>query len=180
MISCLTITQASSFVFNFVSHSILWPWLFFWWIAFVLLREDVHVNHVLAWCKLLRLSVEVNRYGFFGVDTGISAIHGPITDISKIFKSCFLLHYQKCNVFYVLPFFQKLKNQNLWQWILTFFTYLTLLSNKITRFTSVHSMLLIFWKCEINKLLQFRKVILNLFSTTPLFSNFPLFHAPRL
>jgi len=30
------------------------------------------------------------------------------TDISKIFKSCFLLHYQKY-VFYALPFFQNLK-----------------------------------------------------------------------
>jgi len=35
------------------------------------------------------------------------------TDISKIFKSCFLLHYQKYNVFYALPFLQKLKNQDL-------------------------------------------------------------------
>jgi len=35
------------------------------------------------------------------------------TDISIIFKSCFLLHYQKYDVFYALPFFQKLKNQDL-------------------------------------------------------------------
>jgi len=36
------------------------------------------------------------------------------TDISKIFKSCFfLLHYQKYDVFYTLPFFQNLKNQDL-------------------------------------------------------------------
>jgi len=38
------------------------------------------------------------------------AIHGPITDICKIFKSCFLLRYQKCDVFYALPFFQKPKS----------------------------------------------------------------------
>jgi len=31
------------------------------------------------------------------------------TGISKIFKSCFLLHYQKYDVFYALPFFQNLK-----------------------------------------------------------------------
>ena len=36
------------------------------------------------------------------------------TDISKIFKSCFLLHYQKYNVFYALPFFKNFKNQDLW------------------------------------------------------------------
>ena len=41
------------------------------------------------------------------------AIHGPITDICKIFKSCFLLRYQKCDVFYALPFFKNL-NQDLW------------------------------------------------------------------
>jgi len=29
------------------------------------------------------------------------------TDISKIFKSCFLLHYQKYDVFYAIPFFSK-------------------------------------------------------------------------
>ena len=41
-------------------------------------------------------------------ETDVSAIHGPIadTDISKIFKSSFLLHYQKYNVFYALPFFR--------------------------------------------------------------------------
>ena len=33
----------------------------------------------------------------------------PITDISKIFKSFFLLHYQKYYVFYALHFFQKLQ-----------------------------------------------------------------------
>jgi len=45
---------------------------------------------------------------FYGadIDTDISAIHGPMadTDISKIFKSCFLLHYQKYNVFHALLF----------------------------------------------------------------------------
>jgi len=56
-------------------------------------------------------SLEIYRYGFFGADTDISAIHGPIadTDTSKIFKSCCLLHYQKYNVFYALLFFQKLQ-----------------------------------------------------------------------
>jgi len=56
-------------------------------------------------------SLEIDRYGFFGAstDADISAIHGPITDISKIFKSCFLLHYQNYNVFCALPFFQKLQ-----------------------------------------------------------------------
>jgi len=39
----------------------------------------------------------------------ISAIHGPITDIPKIFESCFLLLYQKISVFYTLNFFQKLQ-----------------------------------------------------------------------
>jgi len=51
--------------------------------------------------------LEIDRYGFFEADS-----HGPIsiTDISKIFKSCFLLHYKKYDVFYALPFFQ---NQDL-------------------------------------------------------------------
>jgi len=49
------------------------------------------------------LTVEIDRYGFFEADT----------DISKIFKSCFLLHYQRYDVFYALPFFQNLKNQDL-------------------------------------------------------------------
>ena len=47
--------------------------------------------------------LEIDRYGFFEADT----------DISKIFKPCFLLHYQKYDVFYALPFFQNLKNQDL-------------------------------------------------------------------
>jgi len=49
------------------------------------------------------LTVEIDRYGFCEADT----------DISKIFKSCFLLHYQRYDVFYALPFFQNLKNQDL-------------------------------------------------------------------
>jgi len=53
--------------------------------------------------------LEINRHGFLGADTDISAIHGPIANISKIFKFCFLLHYQNYNVFYALPFFQKLQ-----------------------------------------------------------------------
>jgi len=59
--------------------------------------------------------MEINRYGFFGADTNILAIHGPmpITGISKIVKSCFLLHYQKYSVFYALPFFRNFKNQDL-------------------------------------------------------------------
>jgi len=55
------------------------------------------------------LQLDIDRNGFFGADTDVSAIHGPITDISKLFKFCFLLHYQKYNVFYALPFFQKLQ-----------------------------------------------------------------------
>jgi len=39
----------------------------------------------------------------------VSAIYDPIADISKIFESCFLHHYKKCDVFYATPFFQKLK-----------------------------------------------------------------------
>jgi len=47
--------------------------------------------------------LEIDRYRFFEADT----------DISKHLKYCFLLHYQKCDVFYALPFFQNLKNQDL-------------------------------------------------------------------
>jgi len=43
--------------------------------------------------------LEIDRYGFFEADID--------TDISKLFKSCFLLHYQKYDVFYALPFFSK-------------------------------------------------------------------------
>jgi len=59
--------------------------------------------------------LEIDRYGFFGADTDTSTIHGPIadTDISQIFKSCFLLHYQKLYVFYALPFLKNFKNQDL-------------------------------------------------------------------
>jgi len=54
---------------------------------------------------------EIDQYGFFEAKTNISAIHGPIptSDISKIFRSCFLLHYQKYDVFYALSFLQKLE-----------------------------------------------------------------------
>jgi len=31
----------------------------------------------------------------WGADTNMLAIHGPITNVSKIFKSFYLLHYQK-------------------------------------------------------------------------------------
>ena len=53
--------------------------------------------------EVTKLKIEIDRYGFFEADT----------DISKILKSCFLLHYQNYNVFYALPFFQNLKNQDL-------------------------------------------------------------------
>jgi len=36
----------------------------------------------------------------------------PIIDISKIYKSCFLLHYQKHYVLYALPFFKNFKIQD--------------------------------------------------------------------
>jgi len=55
------------------------------------------------------LLLEIDQYGFFGTDADISANYGPITDISKFLKSCFLLHYQKYNVFYALPFLKNLK-----------------------------------------------------------------------
>jgi len=57
--------------------------------------------------------LEIDRYVFFGADTDISAIHGPTADISKFLISCFLLHYQKHDVFYALPFFQKLQKSGL-------------------------------------------------------------------
>jgi len=47
--------------------------------------------------------LEIGRYGFFEDDSWTN------TDISKIFQSCFLLHYQKYDVFYALPFFKTLK-----------------------------------------------------------------------
>jgi len=49
------------------------------------------------------LRLEIDRYGFFEADT----------NISEIYKSCFLLHYQKYDEFYALPFFQNLRNQDL-------------------------------------------------------------------
>jgi len=66
-------------------------------------------QHGTATLLLQKTQLEIDRYGFFGVDTDahISPIDAPIADtnISEIFKSCFLLHYQKYNVFYALPFF---------------------------------------------------------------------------
>jgi len=49
----------------------------------------------------------------FEADTDISAIRGPIYRPIPIFpkflKSSFLLHYQKYDVFYALPFFKNWK-----------------------------------------------------------------------
>jgi len=52
--------------------------------------------------------VEIDRYGSFEADTNVLAIHGltPITDISKVFKSCFVLRYQKICIL-CLAFFSK-------------------------------------------------------------------------
>jgi len=61
------------------------------------------INFIQSFKKNLSLWLEIDRYGFFEADT----------DISKIFKSCFLLHYQRYDVFYALTFFQNLKNQDL-------------------------------------------------------------------
>jgi len=47
--------------------------------------------------------LEIDQYGLFEADT----------EISKISKSCFPLHYQKYDVFDALSYFQKLKNQEL-------------------------------------------------------------------
>jgi len=58
------------------------------------------------------LSVEIDRYGFFGADANTSAVHGLVVDkpiFPEFFKSCFLLYHQRYNVFYVLPFLQKLQ-----------------------------------------------------------------------
>jgi len=57
--------------------------------------------------------LEIDRYVFFGADADIYAIHGPIADISKIFKSCFLVHYQKYCVLCPPFFFKYFKNQDL-------------------------------------------------------------------
>jgi len=43
----------------------------------------------------LQFLVGIDLYGFFGADTDISTIHGLITDISKIFKSCFFASLSK-------------------------------------------------------------------------------------
>ena len=60
------------------------------------------------WTKM-----EIDWYGFLAADTNISAIHGPITDISKIFNLvfCFIIK----NVIYFMPFlsFKNLKNKDL-------------------------------------------------------------------
>ena len=58
-------------------------------------------------------NLKIDWYDFFEPDTDISAISWADTNISKIFKSRFLLHYQKYDVCYALPFFQKLKNQDI-------------------------------------------------------------------
>jgi len=49
--------------------------------------------------KNLSKILEIDRFGISGADT----------DIFRILKSCFLLHYQKYYVFYALPFSQKLQ-----------------------------------------------------------------------
>ena len=68
---------------------------------------------------IMNNQLEIDRYGFLGADTSadISANYGLIadTDISKIFKSCFLLHDQN-NVFYALPFFEKLQKSGFMRW----------------------------------------------------------------
>jgi len=81
---------------QFEEIQVSWSLLFFHWQISVI-------------CIIIVLKLEIDRYGFFGADTDISAIHGPIADITEIFISCFLLHYQKYYVFYALPFFQKLQ-----------------------------------------------------------------------
>ena len=47
--------------------------------------------------------------------------------------------------------------------VLNLFYRSTLLSNKITRFNPIHLMVLINWKYESNKLLQFRMSYKNLY-----------------
>jgi len=44
---------------------------------------------------------------FLGPIPILLATHGAIADISKIFKSCFLLHYQKIQYILCLTFFAK-------------------------------------------------------------------------
>jgi len=87
-------------------QSIIAPSLLFTFIFYSSLRWFSHP----VW-----LVTEIDRW-LFGTDTDISAIHGliPITDISKIFKSCILLHYQKYyNVLCALSFFKNFQNQDL-------------------------------------------------------------------
>jgi len=70
----------------------------------------VGVGHMQTSIKT-KFSLAIDRYDFFGADAHILAVYGAVADnnISKTFKSCFLLHYQKYNILYVLPFFQKLQ-----------------------------------------------------------------------
>jgi len=48
------------------------------------------------------------------------------------------------------------------QWFFTVFTYFTLRSNKITRFSPIHSVVLIYWKSQSKKPLQVGMVYINL------------------
>jgi len=57
---------------------------------------------------------------------------------------------------------EKKGRETLEQWFLTFLTYLTLLSNKITRFTPNTLSGAHLLKIRINKLLQFRMIHKNL------------------
>jgi len=74
------------------------------------------LNATLVESQWQHLVLEIGRYGFFEADSDTSAIHEPIpiANISKIFKSYFLLHCQKYDVFYALPSFKSLINQDLW------------------------------------------------------------------
>jgi len=66
---------------------------------------QVHVSNTTGCPQSLGtqgFSLEIDRHGFVEADTDVSAIHGPIADISKFFKSCFLLHYQ--NMMYFMPY----------------------------------------------------------------------------
>jgi len=64
-------------------------------------ERDLH-RHSSAWLILSAilwqsLHAQIDQYGFFGADTNIAAIHGPIANnrYFQKFKFCFLLHYQK-------------------------------------------------------------------------------------
>jgi len=67
----------------------------------------------IPYAKRVQFCLEIDWHGFFGANTDTQAIHGPIayTDNQyfKFFKSGFLLHYKKYNVFYALTFLQKLQ-----------------------------------------------------------------------